>query len=370
MRKDHLITDLSILLPYADGSDLGTFPAALGAFIRHQQATWPELKTARANLTQSLFSKFSLTDLEVFVQHNPHRIKSSATRVDSDFIKNRPCFLCADRLYERQRALPYREEWLVLNNPFPIFNDHLVITHRSHLVQSIDTCLAAMAAFVRDTDYAYTAFYNGPACGASAPDHLHFQACPEGAIPITHQLRGLLTRNGAGTPLVPVAGERVRCYTGEFDGRGIFVCLSNDEDLLCNVLKRVVAFLAETTRSTGEPMINVMISQFASFPTSPQHPGTPPHSIYSDNEPFIAEEPLAKEHPLYMGILFPRKAHRPACYFKKGADKMLVSPGAVDIGGLIILPRRVDFDRMTGDLLLGIFSEVCYGRDIFKGLRP
>ena len=97
----------------------------------------------------------------------------------------------------------------------------------------------------------------------------------------------------------------------------------------------VLKYLKEETRNAEEPMINVMVS--------------------GDNGVFT-------------GIIFPRKAHRPACYFKKDRDMMLVSPGAVDIGGLIILPRREDFERMSRELLLGIFSEVCYGKEIFKNL--
>jgi hypothetical protein len=336
MNSKHTITDETILAPYLDKKQPDGFARTLAAFIRHQCATWPELKTARDHLQQSLTKKFFLTDLEICLQHNPHRIKSSSTRVDREFIEKRPCFLCPDRLYENQKALVYQKEWLILNNPYPIFPDHLVIAHNGHLPQDINACLRSMTGFVRALDFSYTAFYNGPACGASAPDHLHFQACPEGGIPITRQLAGLPGKmNGSGQLSIIKQHNDCTCYIAELDCRALFLCMTPHLDFLHEQMTAVLKFLKEETRNAEEPMINVMISG---------------------------------GNGVFTGIIFPRKAHRPACYFKKDRDMMLVSPGAVDVGGLMILPRHEDYERMNRELLLGIFSEVCYGKEIFKNL--
>lgn len=341
MSDDHIIADISILQPYAGTADMSRFPNVLAAFIRHQCSTWPELGPARASLHHSMTKSFFLTDCEVFAQHNPHRIKSSSTRVDRDFIEQRPCFLCTDRLYERQKALPCLGEWLVLNNPFPIFSDHLVISHSRHLPQDIHVCIRPMIDFVIDTDGAYTAFYNGPGCGASAPDHLHFQACPEGGIPLTRQLEALLNGTGSRTHLYPVlTNDTASCYVAAVDFRSLFMCATTDAAELQTHLTAVLAFLKDATKSVDEPMVNIIISHTADSTSASR----------------------------FMGVIFPRKAHRPACYFKKGDAMMLVSPGAVDVGGLVILPRHEDFDRMNREILLGIFSEVCHDRRIFDGL--
>lgn len=350
LNNPHIITDESILAPYVDKKQPVVFSRTLAAFIRHQCATWPELKEAREYLEQSLTKYFFLTDLDVYLQHNPHRIKSSSTRVDREFIEKRPCFLCPDRLYENQKALVYQKEWLILNNPYPIFPDHLVVSHNGHLPQDIHTCLRAMIDFVKDLDFSFTAFYNGPACGASAPDHLHFQACPEGGIPITGQLAGMLSKQDSQSLFTVLEKcDTGICATGERDSRAFFICITDDRNFLCKRLTAVVNFLKEETRNAEEPKINLIISRLDTPSTLPSLHG-------------------GKEKTGFMGIIFPRRAHRPACYFKKDGDMMLVSPGAVDIGGLIILPRREDYERMNRELLLGIFSEVCFGKEIFKNL--
>jgi len=331
-----IITDESLLASYLEGKNPECFTDRLHAFIRQQCETWPELKEARGNLAQSLTKTFFLSGLEVRLQHNPYRIKSSSTRVDKAFIDKRPCFLCPDRLYPDQKALVYQRSWLILNNPYPIFPDHLVIASRDHLPQDIHSCLGAMTDFVQDSNFSFTSFYNGPACGASAPDHLHFQACPEGGIPVTAQLDHLLCLHKGASPFTAAGGHASgTCLTGELDRRAVFICLTGDKAFLVHRMTAVVDYLKEKTRQAEEPKINVIISPYQ-------------HS--------------------FMGLIFPRRAHRPACYFRDDPGKMLVSPGAVDIGGLIILPRRQDYDGMTAEVLLGIFSEVCYEKDIFRGL--
>ncbi|MEI6125947.1 MAG: DUF4922 domain-containing protein [Pseudomonadota bacterium] len=354
--NSHVIHDESILTPYLEGKKPTVFSDKLAAFIKHQCETWPELQEARDFLKQSLIRKIFLTSHDSFLQHNPQRIKSSSTRIDKEFIEKRPCFLCPDRLYENQKALLYQREWLILNNPYPIFPNHLVIAHAGHLPQVVHSCLRAMPDFVADLNFSCTAFYNGPACGASAPDHLHFQACPDGGIPITGQLAAILKKKDFPFTLLE-KDKGGACLTGELDSRAFFMCITGDRDFLRDRLTGVVKFLKEETRSVDEPMINLLIAGLNEtegfFP-----------SVEMSQTAQKGFRPAAK----FMGIIFPRKAHRPACYFKKNEDMLMVSPGTVDIGGLIILPRREDYERMERDLLLGIFSEVCYGEEIFKNL--
>ncbi len=331
----HIITP-DDLRPFLPGEPPGTFRDTLNAFISHQQSTWPGLQDARSSLDDVLLKTMPLEDLSVQVQHNPNRIKSVSAKVDAASVNSRPCFLCPDQLYPNQKGLPFKDTWLVLNNPFPIFRNHLVITHRNHVPQLIGDDLAAMASFVHDVDFSFLAFYNGPACGASAPDHLHFQACPLDDIPLPGQILDL-DRTGATTPLKPLdLNTDGSCYTACLDNRGLFICLTESSDYLCGCMEAAMAHLACKTPDTGEPMVNLIISG-------------------SKNR--------------YTGILFPRKAHRPDCFFRDDHTGLLISPGAVDVGGLVIVPRPEDFQKITSGHVLDIFGQVCYGTDIFEDLK-
>ena len=328
-----IIADDRLLTPYLvpEGT---AFEQRLSAFVRQQLDSWPELRKAHEGLAQSLYKKFFLTDLEVELQHNPFRMKSSSAKVDKQSIEARPCFLCPENLYPDQRALAYKNDWLILGNPFPIFPDHLVISHKDHLPQKIGSCLGAMLLFVADSNGVFEAFYNGPACGASAPDHLHFQAYPSGGIPLVSQAQLLLAAVMGLSQIDDMQGQGA-CFAGEVDRRGVLICRSPNHAALEENLMRTVRHLKNVTRAHDEPLVNILI---------------------------------AADGPDLIGILLPRKAHRPACYFSQDISRMVVSPGAVDVGGLLVLPRREDYERMTREQVLGIFSEVCHGKDVLEGL--
>ncbi len=330
----HILVDDSLLAPYivSEGS---AFEQRLSAFVRQQLESWPELREAHEGLRQSVYKKFFLTDLEVQLQHNPFRMKSSTARVDKQSIEKRQCFLCPDNLFPEQRALVYRDDWLILGNPFPIFPDHLVISHKEHQLQEIGACLGAMLSFVTDSNGAFEAFYNGPACGASAPDHLHFQAYPAGGIPLMSQAQLLLAAGMSLSQIDDMHGQGT-CFAGEVDRRGVFICCTRNHAALEQNLIRAVAHLKKVTVAQDEPLVNIVI---------------------------------AADGPDLTGILLPRKAHRPACYFSQDGDHMVVSPGAVDVGGLLVLPRHEDYARMTREQVLGIFFEVCHGGGVFDNMQ-
>jgi hypothetical protein len=331
----HILADDKLLAPYAEASALPSLAGRLSAFMRQQLDSWPELRQAHEGLRQSLYKKLFLTDLEVELQHNPFRMRSSSAKVDRHSIEKRPCFLCLENLYPDQRALAYKKDWLILCNPYPIFPEHLVVSHTQHIPQEIGSCLGAMLSFVADLDGAFEAFYNGPACGASAPDHIHFQAYPAGCIPLVPQVQ-LLLAAGMGLSQIDAMQGQGACFAGEVDCRGVFICRSQDPGALEENLIRAVNHLKKVTRAHDEPLINILI---------------------------------AAGGPDLIGILLPRKAHRPACYFSQDGDHMVVSPGAVDAGGLLVLPRREDYEHMTREQVLGIFFEVCFGKDIFQNFQ-
>ena len=325
----------NLLKPFLGKEPSGCFTETLNAFIAQQKTAWPKLKAALQNLDEQMIKDVFLSDLEVRLHHNPHRIKSSASKVDKVSISERPCFLCTDNLYDKQLALCFHEDWLILNNPYPIFKDHLVVSHKDHILQDINTALPAMIKFVQDTDFSFSAFYNGPACGASAPDHLHFQACRKYAIPIIDQTEKIINANNTSSLSIINTDSSSRSFAGTLDNRGIFICSTKDSETLLSKLIQIISYLGNSSKSSDEPLINIILSG-------------------KDNT--------------YTAILFPRKAHRPECFFQENPDKLLISPGAVDIGGSIILPRKADYDTINKQILLNIFSEVCFDHSVFQNL--
>jgi len=335
MTPDNIITSGSPLLQPFLNAPPPSFSELLDAFIRQQTAAWPMLRRARRDLDTQMVKKVQLFDRPVHLHHNPRRIKSSAAKVDQKSIDRRPCFLCPDQLYEKQLGLSWHENWLVLNNPFPIFKDHLVVSSKDHLVQNAREALPAITDFVEDSGFSFCAFYNGPACGASAPDHLHFQACRNKDLPIIGQLENIFSSTGL-PGLIPIDNNGSgTAYMTTLDSRGMLICISPEKESVLSRMLQALSFLKKQTGACEEPLVNIL--------------------LYGASGRFT-------------GILFPRKTHRPKCFFRKDTAKMLISPGTVDICGAIILPRREDYDRIDTKQVRQIYFEVCLDDTVFENL--
>ncbi|MBM4309861.1 MAG: DUF4922 domain-containing protein [Deltaproteobacteria bacterium] len=296
--------------------------ARLQAFIRQQHATWPDLAAAHRRLDTRLTRTLPLTDSSVELQCNPGRTRSTTAKVAAKDVAQRPCFLCPANLYPEQLGLLFASDWLILNNPFPIFNGHMVISTIRHTAQLLEPALPAMISFVHEQHGTFSAFYNGARCGASAPDHLHFQACPAGMLPIERQLSALLDE--------PLRKE-TPWYVTTLDNRGIGLCRAASAPELLGRLRVMCARLNRTADPGDEADLNLII--------------------------FGRRGRLA-------GVCLPRRTHRPACFFATGDAQYVISPGAVDVAGLAILPRQMDFERMTKEKMLSIYAEVCLGADV------
>ncbi|HJZ66878.1 MAG TPA: DUF4922 domain-containing protein, partial [Blastocatellia bacterium] len=162
--------------------------ARIAALIDQQRGTWPLLREGYDAFAQVETKRIPVNESEVVVQHNPRRIRSTAASVEKTAIDNRRCFLCPENLPQQEKGIAYGDSLLILCNPFPILDRHLSIVHREHRPQQIEGNLDALLCLARDLGSSCFALYNGPECGASAPDHLHFQACSRDALPIEQKL--------------------------------------------------------------------------------------------------------------------------------------------------------------------------------------
>lgn len=300
----------------------------LSEFFHNQMATWPETAARYADLAHVEVRDFGA----VSAQYNPARMVSTGAKVDKKTLAQRPCFLCKDHRPEIQQEWAFGEDFDVLVNPFPILPTHFTIAARRHRPQTIlDTyaTLYEMADRFEGTLF----FYNGPKCGASAPDHLHFQGGDGSVVPLCRDWRGWRERL---REVARLDADNRLCTIEDYPFPTL-VLISNDKSLAQTLFRRAYAALPCHPDDT-EPMLNVL---------------------------------AWREEDSVVTILLPREKHRPACYTAScEADRMLISPGTLDMAGLVITPRKEDFDRLTPSLLVKTVGEVALGQEAFaKVLR-
>lgn len=278
----------------------------LEGFLNEQLRKWELARNNFEALKELETKKLDVDGVEFAVLYNPAREVSSAAKTDPKSIASRPCFLCSANRPDRQDAYPILPGYSLLVNPFPIFDKHFTIASDTHQPQSILTSestgssrLATMFWLARQMK-GYTVFYNGPKCGASAPDHLHYQAVPSEKLPLV----------GKDNP---------------FPYRSLSVMTANIEE-----------FVAEMTAHIQQLM------------KLPENKG--------DDEPMVNLFVQSKEGDEVFGLIIPRRAHRPACYGSE-ENQMLISPGAIDVGGAIVCCRRCDYDAMDSAALRRILEE-------------
>ena len=267
------------------------------------------------------------------VQCNAQRAVSTTAKVDKDSIQARPCFLCKENQPKEQKALETITANRICVNPYPILPDHLTIAHKDHIPQLMDENIFSyddVRAFVQKyPDYAL--FYNGAHCGASAPDHLHLQGVRKTDVPIIPNVQQLIT------------------HAQTIDIRSMyFPYLEEEEDypLECSRIYLntkdypcPLVILSSNTHYDD----SLLYSALAAFPPD------------EDGQEAKFNLLLWKEGHLYYTVVFPRSKHRPDCYFAKGSEQMLISPGALDV---IVTTRQEDFDKITEEKVASIIKEV------------
>lgn len=260
---------------------------------------------------------FDVDGMPFKVQFNPARIVSSGAKVDAASLKARKCFLCGENRPAEQFGMEWKDRYTVLINPFPIFRRHLTIPDNSHTDQLIAGRIKDMMDLAADLD-GFTVFYNGPRCGASAPDHMHFQAGSSDFLTIAEALDGVDLKT------VATDGDATLSMVDSLPVK-VFVIDAADHAAGERLFGRLLEAMP-VPEGEREPMMNIL--------------------CYSTP----AGERL---------VVIPRKRHRPSFYGTEGTDCMLISPASVDVGGVFITPRPEDFARMDADAIRRVLNEVC-----------
>lgn len=283
-----------------------------------------------------------LNGFAVKVQFNPARIVSSAAKVDAASIRERKCFLCEANRPAVQEGIGYTGEagdYTVLINPFPIFPRHLTIPDVRHVRQQIGGRYGDMldlAARLED----YVLFYNGPKCGASAPDHMHFQAGNKGFLPLETNIGGIGRERLTGR-----GGAELWALDTYMRGALLIESVSREDAVA--LFEQVYALLP-VKEGEWEPMLNVL-TWYGKPEGMPQ-----------------AEKDAA---PRWLTVIFPRDKHRPSCYFAEGDENILLSPASVDMGGVFITPLEKDYRKIGAPELQGILDEIGPSEETARRIR-
>jgi ATP adenylyltransferase/5',5'''-P-1,P-4-tetraphosphate phosphorylase II len=297
--------------------------------LNEQKKSWPQCAEGYGFLDSLKIKTFQFDGFTIKVQFNYGRLISSSAKVDAASIKERKCFLCPANLPDEQKGIYYKNDFVILCNPFPIFKEHFTIPKLQHTPQRIVGNINSLLALAKDLGEYYSVFYNGPKCGASAPDHLHFQAGNKDFMPIDNEYETLKAKYGDNL----VSAENIEVYSIN-DGLRKFISLeSKDEFKLTKKLLKALDIISNVNPSDIETMINILVN-------------------YSDETGWRV-------------IIFPREKHRPSHYFAEGEDNILLSPASVDVGGVCITPLEKDFNKIDEEILRQIFSEVMLNNEKF-----
>ncbi|MBW2056928.1 MAG: DUF4922 domain-containing protein [Deltaproteobacteria bacterium] len=331
MEQGRIIPDED-LVPYLPRDGDRTLSSRMRALYEQQRRTWPQLRRAHGALKRAETRRIELGGCTVLCQHTPHRLANVSASMDPASIRMRPCFLCNENLYPEQKALRYGRNYLILCNIAPIFEFHLVIIHRRHLPQQIQDHFHTALSLARDCSPDFAVIYNGPSCGASIPDHFHLQAFPANNLPLEEQLWTSPAPRSR-RALIDERGILISAPQGFY--RPLLTFETRDPLLLSSWFREILDDLAELGGATGEPMINLV---------------------------------MAYREGRWQMTLFPREKHRPEAYYARGQDRLLISPGAIDMAGVFVIPRRKDYLRADASILKGIYREVTLSESRFSGL--
>ena len=303
-------------------------------FISQQLKKWDLCQTNHEALKHIQIRTFQVGENTIKVQFNPARAVSTCAKLDKSSIKARPCFLCPDHKPDKQNFIDIDldETFQLRVNPYPILPDHLTLSTKTHQWQVLgDKTQRQLPGKLvtwlnQHFDRGYAVFYNGATSGASAPDHFHFQAARQKDIPFIHDWKRLFK------------DAQMEKFDVLPDGS---VCRSYAIHSFCCPIH---AFITTGSTNSSPHLIDNYLKNLPIHDNEPE----PRYNLFA----------WLNESRQFIVAYFPRTKHRPACYTAEGNEQLLVSPGALDISGLFVTPRKEDFDKITTEDIKRIYKEV------------
>jgi SpoIID/LytB domain protein len=288
-------------------------------FFERQLCSWEETRQRYRDLESVETRELVGDGMEMAVQWNPARIRSTGAKIDAKSLAERPCFLCGKNRPKEQIHRVIDKDYELLVNPYPILPIHFTIPTLKHQPQAIMSMYDEMHQLATNSPE-LTILYNGPKCGASAPDHAHLQAVSSNILPLQRSWQRL-SRN---LKEVVKTDEEEGIFQIVDSPAAAFLIRSHSQEADVQLFHRLYKYLPVQQDDT-EPMMNII---------------------------------MWRQGETTLSVVFPRRKHRPECYSKEGDAQFIISPGAIDMGGLMITPREEDFRKLTPEVAMDIYREV------------
>lgn len=302
-------------------------------FYTKQFGKWELCRKNHEALNNIKQRSFCIDGNNIYVQFNPARAVSTLARLDKSSIEKRPCFLCEKNKPTEQDSITFEDgmKFSIRVNPYPILPNHLTISSLEHIPQVLadKTYMQLPAKILGNLEQhigkGYAVFYNGAKCGASAPDHFHFQAARQSDIPFIKNWESLFC-----------SAKGVGC--SEMNGNGL--CKEYE---ISGYICPIHVFTSESG-AVDEKMLEKYLKSL---------------QVYEgEEEPRYNMFAWKSNDGLFIMAYFPRKAHRPSCFYEGSEKQIMVSPGALDMSGILVVPREEDFQKITSEDIKNIFKEV------------
>jgi len=278
--------------------------------FQDQLKNWNLARTNYEGLKTIQTKSFNFGDFEIKVQFNPARITSTGAKTDAKNIAERKCFLCRENLPGEQMGIEFGD-YTILVNPFPILPEHFTIPYKNHIPQQIKPHFSDMLKLAKELSD-YVVFYNGPKCGASAPDHMHFQAGTKGFLPLVNDYNRLKDTH---TDLL-VSTNDTQLFQMKNYLRTVYCIESKSVEGSKDAFEKLYSYFQNTLviNEVEEPMMNIVC-------------------VFQDNR--------------WFAFILPRKAFRPWQYTAEAEKQLLISPATVELSGIFIAPIEEHFDRIS-----------------------
>lgn len=298
--------------------------------LKNQTNNWELAKKNYSDLKLVKIKEFNMDGFSFKVQFNPGRIRSSAAKVDKESIEKRPCFLCNKNRPIEQKSVQFNADFQILINPFPIFNKHLTIINSKHVKQQFIPYFNVMLNLSKELKE-FSIFYNGAKCGASAPDHFHFQAGNKQYMPIEKDVEQLKSKYGSEQKSNNGSVFKIN------DGfRRFFIVESSDTKFIRNFFTKFYEQIKPFKNYEYEPDMNII-------------------TLY--------------QNTCWRLFIFPRGAYRPWQYSAEGEQNIVLTPAAVEFGGILITPLEKDFKKLTINDVKDIFNQVSIDKKAFEHIN-
>ncbi|MDL2231620.1 DUF4922 domain-containing protein [Porphyromonadaceae bacterium OttesenSCG-928-L07] len=289
---------------------------------------WEMLREKYDELKKIKVRSIPLSKCTLYATFNPARKRSSISKTDIKSIRERPCFLCEKNRPKEQRGIVILDKYEILVNPYPLFEHHFTIPTLEHTDQRLNkerlkdmlTIAAALPSF--------SIFYNGPKCGASAPDHFHFQAGDRHRMPVEEEKEK--------NPEILFESDTFQIKAKADGVRRYITIEGEDKKRILDSITTIIRFIGRYVPNDPEPMINII--------------------VFYENRKWNVS-------------IFPRTGHRPSQFFEEGEKQLVFSPGVVDFGGFLTFPFEEDFEIITPELLKDMFSQLTIGTNEFRQLK-